>query len=394
MPSVCFCFEVHQPCRLRPYGFFDMGARKDYEDRELNRSIIRKVAETCYLPMNALLLELIERHQGRLRLSFSLSGTVIDQLEAYAPEALEGFKALARTGCVEFLDEPDNHGLAFLFSEDEFRATVRRHRERMYRLFGQQSRAFHNTELIYNNDVAQMAEHMGYSVILSESPGYMLGWRSPHFVYRPQSCPGMKLMLKSSSLSDDIARRFSDRSWVSYPLMADTFASWLHRVKGNGEVINLFMNYETFGEHQGADTGIFDFMRALPDQILKDPEFNFLTVSEAAGRYGSYAALDVPYHVSQEGALYPWLGNDMQKDAFRALCECQGLVNYLDDEELTGIWRKLQTADHLYYMSTPRTSGGRAHPALSPYRTPLEAYTNFMNILADLRIRLVAKSNQ
>lgn len=394
MPSVCFIFDVHQPCRLRPYGFFDMGAKHDYEDVELNRSIIRKVAETCYLPMNSLLFELIQRHQGRFRVSFSLSGTVIEQLEAHAPEALESFRALARTGCVEFLDETDNHGLSCLFSEEEFRASVRRHRERMHNLFGQHPRAFRNTELIYSNDVAHMAEDMGYSVILAEGAASMLDWRSPHFVYRPEGCPGMKLMLTSPSLSADIASRFSDRSWAAYPLMAETYAHWLHSVKGNGEVINLSMNYESFGEHQGAETGIFEFMHALPDQILSDPEFDFLTVSEAADRYGAYASLDVPYSVSRAGDLAPWLGNDMQKDAFRALCECQGLVNYLNDEELTGIWRKLQTSDHLYYMGTLRTQDGNVCPALSPYRTPLEAYTNFMNILADLRIRLVAKSNQ
>ena len=395
MPSVCFAFEVHQPCRFRPYGFFDMGAKNDYEDVEQNRSVIRKVAETCYLPMNTLLLELIERHQGRLRVSFSLSGTVIDQLEAYAPEALESFKALARTGCVEFLDEPDNHGLACLFSEEEFRASVRRHRERMQHLFGQSPRAFCNTDFIYNNDVAHMVEQMGYSTILADGADHVLDWRSPHFVYRPEGCPNMKLMLKSRSLSDDIAFRFSDRSWAAYPLMAETFADWLHRVKGNGEVINLFMNYETFGELQRADTGIFDFMRALPDQILSDPEFDFLTVSEAADRYGSYASLDIPYHVSwSENGLAPWLGNDMQKDVFRAVCECQGLVSYLEDEEFTGTWRKLQTSDNFRYMSAPASSNDSARQSFSPHKTPLEAYTNFMNILADLRIRLVARSSQ
>lgn len=392
MPSVCFTFEVHQPCRLRPYSFFDIGAKNDYEDVELNRSIIRKVAETCYLPMNALLYELIERYQGRFRVSFCLSGTVIDQLKAYAPKALESFKNLAGTGCVEFLDETDNHGLSGIFSEEEFRASVHRHHERMYNLFGQRPRAFCNTELIYSNDTAQMAEAMGYSVILAEGAPEMLDWRSPHFIYSPEGCRDIKLMLTSPSLSADIASRFSDRTWEAYPLMADTYAKWLHSVKGNGEVINICLNYETFGEHLGAETGIFEFMRALPEQILSDQEFDFLTVSEAADRYGSYAALNAPYPISRAGDLSPWLGNDMQKDAFRAICECQGLVNYLNDEELAGMWRNLQTADHLYYMSTGSSDG--AGPALSPYGNALDAYTNFMNILADLRIRLVAKYNQ
>ena len=388
MPSVCFCFEVHQPYRFRPYSFFDLGAKNDYEDAQQNRSLMRNVAEKCYLPMNALLLELIERHQGRFRVSFSLSGVVIDQLMEYAPDALESFQALARTGCVEFLDETDGHSLASIFSETEFRSQVMRHRDRMLELFGQRPRAFRNTELLYNNDVAHVIEDMGYSAILADGAGHVLDWRSPHFVYRPQGCSNLKLMLKSDSLSDDIALRFSNRSWPAYPLMADTFAGWLRGMKGNGEVINLFMNYETFGEHQWADTGIFDFMRALPDAVLSDPDFDFLTVSEAADRYDARSELDMPYYKD----LSAWLGNDMQKDAARALYECQGMVDYLNNEDVTRVWRRLQSSDQLCYMNTPQTADGGNR--FSPYKTPLEAYTNFMNILADFRIRLFTESNR
>ncbi len=388
MPSVCFCFEVHQPYRFRPYSFFDLGARNDYEDAQQNRSLMRNVAEKCYLPMNALLLELIERHQGRFRVSFSLSGVVIDQLLEYAPDALESFRALARTGCVEFLDETDGHSLAGIFSESEFRSQIMRHRDRMLELFGQRPRAFRNTALLYNNDVAHVIEDMGYSAILADGAGQVLDWRSPHFVYRPRGCSNLKLMLRSDSLSDDIALRFSSRTWPAYPLMADTFAGWLRGMKGNGEVINLFMNYETFGEHQWADTGIFDFMRALPDAVLSDPDFDFLTVSEAADRYDARAELDMPYYKD----LSAWLGNDMQKDAARALYECQGMVDYLNNENVTRVWRRLQSSDQLCYMSTPQTAD--ESNSFSPYRTPLEAYTNFMNILADFRIRLFTESNR
>lgn len=397
MPSVCFYFEVHQPYRLRPYSFFDLGAKNDYEDVEQNRDVMRKVAEKCYLPMNALLLELIHRHQGRFRVSFSLTGIVIDQFMEYAPEVLESFQALARTGCVEFLEETDNHSLACLFSEDEFRSQVLRHRDRMMEVFGQQPRAFRNTELVYNNDMARIVRDMGYTTVLAEGADKVLGWRSPHFVYHPEGCPDMKLMLKSYSLSDDIAFRFSNREWPAYPLMAETYAGWLKRVRGNGDVINLFMDYETFGEHQWADTGIFDFMRALPDHVLNDPDFDFLTVSEAADRYPARAALDIPGYISWADAdrdLSAWLGNDMQKDAFRALYECLGLVKYVNDPELNEDWRRLQTSDHLYYMGTPHASDNDVHKYFSPYKSPLEAYTNFMNILADFRVRLFAKANQ
>ena len=396
MPSVCFCFEVHQPYRLRPYSFFDLGARNDYEDVQQNRSIMRSVAEKCYLPMNALLLELIERHQGRFRVSFSLSGVVLDQLMEYAPDALESFRALARTGCVEFLDETDGHSLASIFSEDEFRSQIQRHRERMLELFGQRPRAFRNTEFIYNNEVARIVEEMGYSTVLADGASQALDWRSPHFVYRPRGCSNLKLMLKSESLSDDIAFRFSSRTWPAYPLMADTFAGWLRGMKGNGEVINLFMNYETFGELQWAETGIFDFMRALPDEVLRDPDFDFLTVSEAADRYPVRDELDIPWYVCRTGAgqdLSAWLGNDMQKDAARALYECQGMVTYLGNDEVTKTWRRLQSSDHLYYMNVPQSQDGGA-AFFSPYKTPLEAYTNFMNVLADFRIRLFAESNR
>lgn len=397
MPSVCFYFEVHQPCRFRPYSFFDIGAKNDYEDVEQNRSVLRKVADKCYLPMNALLLELIERHHGRFRVSFSLTGTVIDQFTAYAPEVLESFKALARTGCVEFIDETDSHSLAFLFSEDEFRSQVARHRQRMQELFGQEPRAFRNTELIYNNNLAHTVEELGYSTILTEGADQVLGWRSPHYIYRPQGCRNLKLLLKSYSLSDDIAFRFSNRDWPGYPLMADTFARWLHQVKGNGDVINLFMDYETFGEHQWADTGIFDFMRALPDHVLSDQDFDFLTVSEASERYPARSWLDVPYYISWADAerdLSAWLSNDMQKDAFKALYECCGLVARLDDPGLNRDWQRLQSSDHFYYMSTKCASDGDVHKYFSPYGTPFEAYTNFMNILADFRIRLLAGANQ
>ena len=397
MPSVCFYFQVHQPYRLREFRFFDIGVDNDYEDVEKNRAVMQKVAAKCYLPMNALMLELIKRHQGRFRISFSMTGSFIEQCLEYAPEVLESFKKLADTGCVEFLDETDNHSLSFIFSEDEFRSQVARHRKRMEELFGQKPRAFRNTELVYSNNIARIAEDMGYDVILAEGVDSVLDWRTPDFVYHPEGCGRIKLMMKNHKLSNDIAFRFSDHSWEHYPLMAETFADWLKGMKGNGDVINLFMDYETFGEHQWANTGIFDFMRALPDFVLADPDFDFVTVSEAADRYPARGWIDVPYYTSWADAerdISAWIRNDMQKDAFRALYECQFLAAKTDDPELLEDWQRLQCSDHFYYMCTKAAADGNVHKYFSPYKAPADAYVNFMNVLADFRIRLLAKVGQ
>ncbi len=393
MPSVCFYFEVHQPCRLRPYSFFDIGASGNYNDAELDELVMRKVADKCYLPMNALLLDLIREHQGRFRFTFSLTGTFIDQAQAYAPEVIASFQELASTGCVEFLDETDSHSLSALFSEDEFRDQVAAHRRRMRDLFGVEPTAFRNTELIYCDHLAGLVESMGYSAILTEGADRVLDWRSPRFAYRPEGCENIKLLLKSYSLSDDIAFRFSNRGWPSWPLMADTYAGWLSQVKGCGEIIGLFMDYETFGEHQWKDTGIFEFMRALPGKVLADPEMDFLTVSEAAARYEARGSLSVPEWISWADAerdLSAWLGNEMQKDALESLYSCRPLVLSLGDENVTQTWRRLQTSDHFYYMSTKCASDGDVHQYFTPYGSPFEAYANFMNIIADFRLRLEA----
>ena len=394
MPALCFYFQVHQPYRLRHYTFFDIGANPFYEDEDANCDILLKVARKCYLPMNDVLLELIRRFDGRFKVSFSLTGTVLDQFEEYAPEVLESFQALARTGCVEFLDETDSHSLSFLFSRQEFRAQVARHRERMQNLFGVAPRVFRNTELIYNNDLAREVEEMGYDAVLAEGADHVLGWRSPNYLYQPAGCTRLKLLLKNYTLSDDIAFRFSNHDWPEYPLTADKFAAWVHALNGQGDLINLFMDYETFGEHQWEASGIFDFMRALPDAILRNPDFRFQTPSEAAASLAPRARLDVPQFMSWADAerdLTAWQGNDMQQDAINALYQCEGQVKTLGDPDLTRAWQRLQTSDHFYYMCTKWFSDGDVHKYFNPYGTPYDAYINFMNILADFRLRLQAR---
>ena len=391
MPSICFYFQVHQPYRLRHYSFFDIGQDHFYEDVEANRTILDKVARKCYLPMNALLLKMIKRWEGRFKVSFSISGVAMDQFAEYQPEIIDSFRALADTGCAELISETYAHSLAALFDPDEFRAQVKMHDDLLMKHFGVTPHVFRNTELIYRNDIAQMVEDMGYDAILTEGADHILGWRSPNFMYSPQSCNRLKLMLKNYRLSDDIAFRFSNRGWEEWPLTTEKFANWAHAVNGNGELINLFMDYETFGEHQWAETGIFDFMEALPAAIFTSPDMDFVTPSEAVKRYSPVAKVDVPNAISWadvERDLTAWLGNDMERDAIEACYALKDKVMATGDEGMIRTWRRLQTSDHFYYMCTKWFSDGDVHKYFNPYGTPYDAYINYMNVLSDFGMSL------
>lgn len=391
MPSICFYFQVHQPYRLRHYSFFDIGQDHFYEDAEVNRTILDKVAQKCYLPMNELLLKMIRRWEGRFRVAFSLSGVAMDQFEEYQPEILDSFRALVDTGCVELLSETYAHSLAALYDPDEFRAQVALHDQLIKKHFGATPRVFRNTELIYRNDIARMVEDMGYEAILTEGADHILGWRSPNYMYQPSSCTKLKLLLKNYRLSDDIAFRFSNRGWDQWPLTAEKFAGWAHVVNGAGELINLFMDYETFGEHQWAETGIFDFMEALPAAVFADPNFDFVTPSQAAERYSPIARIDVPNAISWadvERDLTAWIGNDMECDAIETVYSLKEKVLADGDEGIVRTWRRLQTSDHFYYMCTKWFSDGDVHKYFNPYGTPYDAYINYMNVLSDFKMTL------
>lgn len=391
MAAVCFYFQVHQPYRLRHYTFFDIGADAFYEDEDANCDILLKVARKCYLPMNALLLSLIRRHEGRFKVSFSLSGTALDQFAAYAPELIQSYRELVATGCVELLSETYNHSLAFLYSPDEFREQVRLHDDRIEELFGVRPTVFRNTELIYNNALARAVEDMGYAAILAEGADHVLGWRSPNYVYRPAGCDRLKLLLKNYRLSDDIAFRFSDRNWPEFPLTAEKFAHWAGTAALSGDLINLFMDYETFGEHQWEASGIFQFMEALPDRLLRLPGFRFVTPSEAAAEHEPVAELDVHNFMSWADAerdLTAWLGNDMQHDAIETVYRLEERVKASGDDGLLRTWRRLQTSDHFYYMCTKWFADGDVHSYFNPYGSPYDAYINYMNVMADFALRL------
>ena len=393
MSAICFYFQVHQPYRLRHYTFFDIGQSPFYEDEDANCGILLKVARKCYLPMNALLLKLIKRHEGRFKVSFSISGTALDQFEAYAPEVIQSYRELMATGCVEMLSETYTHSLSFLYSPEEFRAQVRQHDDRIEELFGVRPVVFRNTELIYNNALARTVEDMGYKAILAEGADHVLGWRSPNFLYRPAGCDKLKLLLKNYSLSDDIAFRFSNHQWPEFPLTADKFTNWAQAAVASGNIINLFMDYETFGEHQWETTGIFQFMEALPDYILRLPGFGFVTPSEAADRYDPVADLDVHNFMSWADAerdLTAWLGNDMQHDAIDAVYRLEPKIRQLNNPGMLRTWQRLQTSDHFYYMCTKWFADGDVHSYFNPYGTPYDAYINYMNVLADFSLRIDA----
>lgn len=386
MPSVCFYFQVHQPFRLKRYSFFDIGKDHFYEDDDKNRLILDKVSAKCYLKANRKILELIKRHNGKFRVSYSISGTALEQFELHRPDVLESFINLANTGCVEFLSETYYHSLSFIFSRQEFRRQVEMHSEKIKTYFGQTPRVFRNTELIYNNELAAFIEKMGYKAILCEGVDRLLGTRSPNHLYQPAGTLKIKSFLKNYRLSDDVAFRFSDRNWSEWPLRADTFASWVHKVAGNGEVINLFMDYETFGEHQWEETGIFDFLDHLPAEILRHKDFDFKTVGEAADFYRVRDVYDAPEFISWADAerdLSAWLSNAMEKEAMKRIYKLEKQVVESENKDLLDVWGKLQTSDHFYYMCTKFWSDGDVHKYFSPYDSPYDAYIYYMNVLAD-----------
>jgi alpha-amylase len=384
--------HVHQPYRVRHYSIFDTSVKHDYfstdyDDQTSNERILHKVAEKSYLPTNARLLKLLKKHP-EFKLSLSITGTVLEQLEKWAPEALRSFQKLVATGQVEIVAETFHHSLAFFYSQSEFELQVKMHAEKIQELFGVTPQVFRNTELAYNNEVAVWAEQAGYKGVLAEGWDKVLGWRSANYTYRPVGTKHIKLLMKNYKLSDDIAFRFGDREWNEWPLTADKFADWL-RDTDNATNFNLFMDYETFGEHQWSESGIFDFLDHLPTEWLKTPEHSFMTVSEACD---VFEPADTITWADTERDLSAWLGNDMQTSAIRALYDLEDAMLATGDWDLIEDWRRLQTSDHFYYMCTKWFNDGDIHAYFSPYDNPYDAFIAFMNVYHDLQFRLVTSS--
>ncbi len=394
MLNICFYFQVHQPYRLRKYQFFDIGNNHQYFFDEKNRAVLNKVANKCYLPTNKLLLQLLKKYP-QFKISYSFSGIVLDQFTQYCPKVLESFQALVDTGQVEVLAETYYHSLAFLYSKDEFKNQVALHDQKIRTLFGVAPTILRNTELIYHNDLAKTAEQLGYKGVLVEGTEKILGWRSPNFVYKSVNAE-IKLLLKNYRLSDDIAFRFSDKGWKEHPLTVERFCQWINATHGNGTNVNLFMDYETFGEHQWEDSGIFAFLQHLPGELLKHPNNTFSFPSEIIDRYEPVGELDVPYYVSWadiERDVSAWLGNDLQRSAIEKLYGLEKDIKNIGDGQLLNDWRKLQTSDHFYYMCTKWFNDGDVHKYFNPYDSPYDGFIYFMNAYKDLQQR-IAKAKE
>lgn len=389
--AICFYFQVHQPFRLKRYRFFDLGHDHYYYDDFSNESIMRKVAEKCYIPANKIIMDLVQKHKGKFKISFSLSGIVINQFRLYAPEVLESFRQLAETGMVEFLAETDSHSLASLKSRSQFENQVEIHREMVKNYLGVEPTSFRNTELIYSDLIGSWVADMGFKSMLTEGAKHVLGWKSPNFLYCNAINPRLKILLRNFVLSDDIAFRFSNKSWSAWPLTADKYASWLGKLAPKSELVNIFIDYETFGEHNWKETGIFDFLQYLPAAILKKTPFKFMTPSEIADNVQPVSAISIPSPISwadEERDITAWMGNELQVAALDKLYELTDKVNKCDDEQIKKDWEYLQSSDHFYYMATKFFSDGVVHAYFNPYETPYDAFMNYMNILSDFEIRL------
>jgi alpha-amylase len=394
--SIILYLHVHQPWRVREYTIFDTAVHHDYfsdssdTDRN-NERIMRKVADKSYRPMNALLEKLLNTHP-EFKISLSITGTFIEQAERWTPDVIESFKRLTATGRVEIVSETYYHSLAFFYSRDEFERQVEQHRQKVKELFGVETSVFRNTELAYNDELAQWADNYGFKGILAEGWDPILEWRSPNHVYRPKGTKNIKLLLKNYRLSDDLAFRFGDKAWGEWPLTADKYHEWMSASSSDSPLINLFMDYETFGEHQWSDTGIFDFFESFISKWLSHPGNTFSTASEVVTISPPVGEISMPHTVTwadTERDLSAWLGNSMQQEALRHLYALEEGIIRSGDMQLIRDWRNLQTSDHVYYMCTKWFTDGDVHAYFSPYDSPYDAFLYFMNALRDVRFRLL-----
>jgi len=391
MKSVCLLFQIHQPFRHRRYRFFDIGADHYYYDDYTNDAVMSGIAAKCYLPANQLLLKLAEQLGDKLRVAFSISGIALDQFEMYAPEVIESFQQLAKTGCVEFLAETYSHSLASLNNNDIFSEQVQLHNDKIFSLFDQKPKVFRNTEMIYSDQIGVQVAEMGFNGMVTEGAKQVLGWKSPGFLYVNAINPRLKVLMRNYKLSDDIAFRFSNKKWAEYPLLTDKYLNWLLNLKEQDEVVNLFMSYEAFGERHSEESGIFTFLEELLVKITRQPGLKLATPGEVTDVLQPVSAVSVPHPISwadEERDLTAWLGNEMQNEAFEKLYSLGEQITRCTDSGLLKDWNYLQVSDHFFYMSTKVSSDGEVHKHFNPFGTPYEAFINYMNILSDFSLRL------
>ncbi len=391
MRSICLYFQVHQPYRLRTYRFFNIGQDHHYYDDYQNRHIIKRVAEKSYLPANNLMLELIKEYGTAFKVSYSISGTALDQFEKHVPDVIRSFRQLADTGQVEFLAETYAHSLSSLGSRDEFVRQVELHASRVEELFGKRPVTFRNSELIYSDRIGEIVADMGFHTMLTEGAKHVLGWKSPNYMYCNNINPKLKVLLRNFRLSDDLTFRFSNQEWSEWPLTTEKFVKWLNNVEKKEEVVNLFLDYETIGEHQWAETGIFDFFRHLPAAVFSKSNYTFKTPEQLYHELQPVSAISVPHPISwadEERDLTAWLGNELQDEAFGKLNSYESKVKNCNDPDIQKDWLYLQTSNHFYYMCTKWFSSGEVHKYFNPYGSPYEAFINYMNVLSDFMIRV------
>jgi alpha-amylase len=390
MKAICFYFQIHQPFRLKRYRFFDIGNDHYYYDDFANDDIISRIAHNSYIPAAESLLRMIEETKGAFRCAISITGVALEQIEQYVPEFLDLLKKLADTGKVEFLAETYDHSLASLTDPEEFRIQVKLHTDKIKEVFGQTPKVFRNSELVYSDEIAPQVAAMGFKGCITEGAKHILGWKSPNYVYAAASAPKLKLLLKNDKLSDDITDRFSNTSWNEYPLTADKYISWIADTAQEEQIFNLFMNLETFGEFHRQDSGIFQFLEALP-RFAAERGVEFITPSEAVKTFKPVGELSVPFPMSwadEARDTSAWLGNKLQNEAFEKLYSVAERVRLCENRQLKQDWGRLQASDHLFYMSTKHFADGSSHAAFSPYETPFQAFTNYMNVLADFIVRV------
>ncbi len=387
MKTICFYFQIHQPFRLRRYRFFDIGNNHYYYDDFQNEEIFHRISEKCYLPANRAIMEMIRKSGGKFKVAFSISGTALEQMEIYAPEVIDSFRELAGLGCVEFLAETYAHSLASIGDPEEFKAQVRMHTEKVKALFGVEPKVFRNTELIYSDDISELVYELGFEGMLTEGAKHVLGWKSPNYVYASAVRPQLKLLLKNDRFSEDLSIRFDDHSWKEYPLTADKYISAISATAEGEKIINAFMNYEVLGSMHAADTGIFDFFKALP-QYAERNDITFSLPSEIFAQTRPVDSISVPYPMSwvdEEKDCSSWLGNVLQQEAFQKLNEISERVRLCENRRIKQDWIYLQSSDHLYYMST------KHYNLFSPYDNPYDAFNNYMNVLSDFILRVEAQ---
>lgn len=391
MPNVCLYFQIHQPWRLKSYQIFDIGNNSNYFDTDKeasydNERVIKKVADKSYRPMLKLLLKKLEENKD-FKFSLSITGVVLEQFEKFSPDIIELLKNIAKTGRVEFLAETYYHSLASLYSPTEFLFQVSRHHRLISDLFGVDPKVFRNTELIYTNNIAKIVQDAGYVGMLAEGAGKILNGRKPTKVYKSPS--GLPLLLKHYMLSDDIAFRFSDSARSGKPLTADTFSHWISSSFDDDELVNLFMDFETFGEHQWEDTGIFRFFEHFVEKFIETGN-KFVLPSEAimTRPVDVFDSVDPVSWADVDRDITAWRGNNLQEDSLAVIYSLENSIMTIGDADLIEDWRRLQTSDHFYYMCTKWSNDGDVHAYFSPYGSPYNAYVNYNNTISDLKWRI------